>query len=328
MELWLFIACGVLLLVVLLALVVRPLWRDSQRLAISLLIAFPLSLAGLYVLVGTPDALDPVKRTEAPSLDSMVLELEQELQRNPDNLDGWLLLAGVRKQFEDYALAADALRRAISLDPENPNVLTELAELLSLSHAERQFSPEAVELLDRALSIDSNHQRALWFRGIAAMQAEQFAQAAQLWERLLPLTEGTTGNQLLTQINRAREQAGMQALVLPGVELRITLNAQLGDVSQSHQTLYVIARSADGAGFPVAVQKIDQPTFPLTLRLSDLDSPMPAQKLSAQNQVEIIARLSQSGDAAAVSGDIESAKVAQALPSEGVLTLNMERVIE
>ena len=72
---------------------------------------------------------------------------------------------------------------------------------------------------------------------------------------------------------------------------------------------------------PVAVEKHTLQDLPLTLTLDDGDSPMPTQKLSALQEVEVFARLSASGDPMRQEGDIESAPVKIKLPSTAPVKL-------
>ena len=54
-----------------------------------------------------------------------------------------------------------------------------------------------------------NHQRALWFRGIAALQAGDGAGAVARWVALLPIVDAATAEALVEQIRSAREAAGL-----------------------------------------------------------------------------------------------------------------------
>ena len=54
----LFILMSLLLVVVLLALALKPLWTRQRRLAGILLLGSALSIGGLYWLIGRPEAID------------------------------------------------------------------------------------------------------------------------------------------------------------------------------------------------------------------------------------------------------------------------------
>ena len=67
---------------------------------------------------------------------------------------------------------------------------------------------------------------------------------------------------------------------------------------------------------PVAVEKHSVTDLPLTVTLDDADSPMPTAKLSQLNEVELIARLSETGIANRQESDIDSMPVRVKLPRD------------
>ncbi|WP_430543307.1 c-type cytochrome biogenesis protein CcmI/CycH, partial [Xanthomonas sacchari] len=99
----------------------------------------------------------------------------------------------------------------------------------------------------------------------------------------------------------------------PAFAARVRLR---GDAS-----VFVIARVPGGPPMPVAVQKHPLQALPLRVTLSDADSPMPTQKLSQLKQVQVIARLSASGNAMRQDGDLESAPVTVTLPATAPVEL-------
>ena len=74
---------------------------------------------------------------------------------------------------------------------------------------------------------------------------------------------------------------------------------------------------------PVAVEKHALSELPLTVTLDDDDSPMPTKTLSSLGQVELVARISASGNAMRQPGDIESAPVRVDLPAKAPVTLTL-----
>ncbi len=99
----------------------------------------------------------------------------------------------------------------------------------------------------------------------------------------------------------------------PAFAARVRLR---GDAS-----VFVIARVPGGPPMPVAVQKHPLQALPLRVTLSDADSPMPTQKLSQLQQVQVVARLSASGNAMRQEGDLESAPVTVNLPATAPVEL-------
>jgi len=93
------------------------------------------------------------------------------------------------------------------------------------------------------------------------------------------------------------------AVLLSGkVELAKGMNAPQGKSA----AVFVIVRDGEAAGAPLAAKRIAATAFPVNFALSDEDSMLPGQKLSAAKKLSIRARLSQSGDAAPQPGDLES----------------------
>jgi cytochrome c-type biogenesis protein CcmH len=79
---------------------------------------------------------------------------------------------------------------------------------------------------------------------------------------------------------------------------------------------------------PVAVERHAASELPLTATLNDRDSPMPTGKLSAQREVEVIARVSQAGNAMPQAGDLESKPVRVTLPAKAPIALAIDHVRE
>ena len=57
---------------------------------------------------------------------------------------------------------------------------------------------------------------------------------------------------------------------------------------------------------PLAVKRVSAQNFPITVTLADADGPMPTMRLSQQKTVEVLARVSKSGDALPQPGDFEA----------------------
>ena len=72
---------------------------------------------------------------------------------------------------------------------------------------------------------------------------------------------------------------------------------------------------------PVAAQKHSLQDLPLNVTLSDADSPMPTQKLSQLKEVELFARISETGDAMSKEGNLDSAPVRITLPANAPVEL-------
>jgi len=327
--------------------VLWPLRRSrggAPLLAVAVL-ALGVAAAALYALVGTPRALQAQNREAPRNLEDGVAQLQAALAKDPGRAEGWALLARSQMSLGRPNEAAAAFARAVQLAPDEAQWLVQAAEARALATPQRQFDAQGVAWLQHALQVEPNNERAAWFLGIAQRQRGQHAEAAATWEALLPRVDAATAAALRPQIDAARADAGLPALpaAAPGAAATAAASAKAAQnpaassapatagtltvvVSldpdfaarvrlRGDASVFVIARVPGGPPMPVAVQKHSLQSLPLRVTLSDGDSPMPTQKLSQLKQVQVLARLSNSGNAMRQEGDLESAPVTVTLPT-------------
>lgn len=326
------LAAGVLALLAL-GYVLRPLLRENRGVALALAGSLVAVTALAYLLVGTPQALDPAQLRAPDTLADAVTRLEGELQRNPDQPEGWRLLARALSSQGRTAEARDAAAKALRLEPDNPDLMVEAAEARALASNGRRFDDEAVSLLRKALDRQPMHQRARWFLGISQRQAQQPGEAAKTWEPLLTMVDASTAVTLRGQIDAARADAGLPPLPKPEppatlltitVDLAPEFKTKLG----ANDVLFVLARRPGGPPMPLAAKRLPAKDFPVTVELSDADSPMPTMKLSQAGEVELVARISRQGVANRTAGDLESAPISAQPKAGATPTLRIERIVE
>ncbi len=325
-----FVAFAAALALATFAWVLRPLWRMRPLPVFAAVAGLGFAVALLYLAIGTPAALDPAQRELPKTMDEAIARLETELQRDPNQVDGLRLLARAYLQREQPAKARDAYARATKLAPDDADLLAESAEARALADPQRRFDDAAIAQLQHALRVEPMHQRARWFLGIARRQRGEHALAAKTWEPLLDVVDASTAAALRPQIEAARADAGLPPLPeapdasapADALEVRISIAPQLAG-RMPGATVFVIARIPDGPPMPVAVEKHALSALPPAILLDDADSPMPTQKLSALKRVEVVARLSRSGDAMRREGDVESQPVRVTLPAKQPVELHL-----
>ncbi|GHC05226.1 tetratricopeptide repeat protein [Thermomonas carbonis] len=323
-----FVALATLLCLATVAVLLRPLWRDARGVALGIGVIMLASTGLLYMLVGTPRALDGTAQQTPKTLGDAIVQLEAELQRDPRQAEGWRLLGQAYQREGQAAKSRDAYAKAVALLPDNPDLLTEAAQSRALAHPQRLFDAQAVDLLKRAIAAEATHQRARWFLGIAQRQTGDNAAAAATWEPLLAQVDAATATSLRKEIDAARADAGLPALVVAlapaapetsdALAVKVALDPDFAARVRlrGDATVFVIARAPDGPPMPVAVEKRSVSDLPFTASLDDGDSPMPTLKLSQLKEVVLVARLSQSGIANKQDGDIESKPVRVTLPAD------------
>jgi cytochrome c-type biogenesis protein CcmH len=94
--------------------------------------------------------------------DAMIAELGQRLRRDPDNHEGWFMLGTALRGSERFTEAALAFRRAMELEPRNPDYTAYLGEALLLAGDGRP-PPEAERLFRRALALQPGNPQARYY---------------------------------------------------------------------------------------------------------------------------------------------------------------------
>ncbi len=329
-----FLVIAAVLVVVVMALVLYPVFKRQFVLGLALLLICAVSVGALYTQLGTSAALDARLVNQPRSLKDAIYQLETALAKDPAQAEGWALLAQTYRQDNQFVKSRDAFAKASALAPANVALLTDAAESRAMADPKHLFDADALALLDKALRLDADNERARWFMGVALRQQGKNAEAAEMWMPLLGRVEPAAAEALLPQVNLARTAAGLPAIEMPerkttagthAIDIALTINPALAKDPRwnADSAVFVIARVPNGPPMPVAARKLSLSELPASLRLTDADSPMPTAKLSGVEEVEVFARLSVDGSANRGENDVETAPQRVRLPSAAPLRLEL-----
>jgi len=312
--------------------------RSARRAAWTVAAALPVCAALLYLHLGNPAALTAPKRgaPEASSITAeqfrdMTEKLAARLEKQPNDAVGWMMLGRAYKALERYSEAVHALQQAEKLEPRNADILVEYAEALALERG-RTLEGEPTRLLERALQIAPDNEKALTLAGAAAFGRNDYASAVRYWQRLvakLP-ADSELAHALSTGIAEARARASGRTATVPRTAQRegdaskavrgtVRLSPALATQVSPEDTLFVFARAAGGPKMPLAVLKRQVKDLPLTFELNDSMAMTPGLELSSFPRVVIGARISKSGSALPQAGDLQGQSQAVAPGAKGVL---------
>ena len=344
-----FIAAAMMIAVALAALLL-PLIRQGRKsgrsrsvFALSLAIAFvlPLTAAGLYLLVGTPAALNGVTaEAEQPlTLPQAIDELRAHLAQQPNDQQGWMLLAQTSTMQHDPAAARDAYDHVMQLNANNAEAMVGWAETDSMTRSDHMIEGRALELLKRAVQLQPDSQRGLWLLGISDFQHGEYREAAATWRVLQPQLEpGSKVAQAIaeqiavadTRAGGAPADASSNALAATpqgaALQVQVSLAAALKGKVAVGDTLFVYARAENGPPMPLAVAKLDASQLPTSVTLTDAMAMTPAMKLSSVARVFVGARISHSGQPIAQPGDLEGDAGVVAVDSKTPITISIDKV--
>jgi cytochrome c-type biogenesis protein CcmH len=315
---------------------------------IALLVLLPAVGVALYATIGSPQASLTVAQQErhaAASMEALVEKLAQKLAANPDNPDGWAMLARSYASMGRWDDAERAFTRIGASIETNPQLLASLAELLAQKTG-GDFAGKPRELLAKALKIDPVNMLALFLSGSDAMQSQRWADAVAHWEKLMPQLEpGSEDAQSIgAGIDEARSKMGMSATVSgkpkvgagdtakpatgggTSISGRVELAAALKGKAKPGDTVFVFARAAEGPRMPLAAKRVTVAELPLDFVLDDSMAMTPEMKLSNFKEVRIEVRVSPTGNAVPVSGDL-SGKSDIVKPGAKGLRIKIDQII-
>ena len=249
---------------------------------------------------------------------TMVARLARKLEKDPQNLDGWLLLGRSYTQLQEFQLAARAYQRADRLaGGKNAEALLGQAEALARGD-ENELDRRAGRLIEQALALDPSSGKALFYGAAVAMRRGELPLARERFTKLLALDPPDNIKPLLQkQIDSIDQQlAGgapgpgpasqppVAAATDPAAKVRInvTLAPTLAQSAAGSSPLFVFVRDPQRPGPPLAVKRLDS-HFPQTVELTASDSMMPGRAIAAGEKVQVVARIARSGNPVGASGD-------------------------
>ncbi len=314
----------------------------------------PLVAVLMYDELGNPDAMNPQMLVQpetsphgdetnmAQQIEMMVSKLSQRLQENPQDIEGWVMLGRSMSVLGRYNEAVMAYENAIQFAGEDANVLADYADALAMAGGE-SLEGKPMEMLQRALAVDPNNQKALWLAGTGLFERGDFTGSIEYWGRLMNMLppdsedyEAMRANIAEAESYRQRQLAGefgqapipqampeaaseQTAMAGPArVAGHVRITADLKSKTSPDDTLFVFARAVNGPPMPLAILRGQVSELPLEFSLDESMAMMPSMSIANFSQVVVGARISSSGNAMPQSGDLQGASGAVAVGSEGL----------
>jgi cytochrome c-type biogenesis protein CcmH len=259
----------------------------------------------------------------AQDMEQLLEQLRTKLAQNPNDVNGWLLLGRSYANLERHALAVDAFQHAYDHSKgENVEATLGLAESLVMTD-EASLTGKAGRLFEAALAKAPNDPRALWYGGIAALQAGDLRLGRDRFQQLLALNppEEVRGvlERQVQDLNQQLSETGPGAPPAPAasagaegakpaaqrsIRVAVSIAPQIRDqLKGGPLPLFILARDPTAGGPPLAVQRHSSADLPITVDLSERDAMIAARSIATVPRVQVVARLSRSGTPQARSGD-------------------------
>jgi cytochrome c-type biogenesis protein CcmH len=284
---------------------------ESRWPAIAVGVALPVLAALLYVMLGAPAALVSAEggsgRIDSQEVQEMVSGLASRLKSQPDNVEGWRMLARSYNVMGRYRDAADAYAHLSRLLPNDANLLADHADTLAMAQGQSlQGEPE--ELVARALAVDPSNLKALALAGSAAFERGDYGRAVTAWEKLVALapSDSDVARSTADSIREARRLQAENGVAATGdpapaaaarIEGSVDIDPQLRARLKADDTVFIFARAASGSRMPLAAVRRQVKDLPLHFVLDDSMAVAPGASLAAADAIVVGARVSTSGSA-------------------------------
>ncbi|HEV8168544.1 MAG TPA: c-type cytochrome biogenesis protein CcmI [Pyrinomonadaceae bacterium] len=184
----------------------------ARNTAYLLGIGLPLVAVIFYLTVGSPKSISEPpqvssepRQTAAPQertqeqIAANVDKLAQRLQSNPNDPQGWTMLARSYSSMEKWSEANGAYAKAAEQSPNNADLWAEYAFATAMVNG-RSLEGKPLELINRALKVDPQNAKALQLAGSAAFQAKDYKKAIDYWQRILKqVPAGSEVEQAITE---------------------------------------------------------------------------------------------------------------------------------
>jgi len=305
----------------------------SKLTAILVALFVPLLAAFAYSQLGDFNAATgvAVKSVEIPAgedgrpqmtIEEAITKLEERLEAEPENPDGWFMLAKTYMSTQQFQKSADAYEKVIALVGEDVQLLLGYADALAMSEGGK-LTGKAKPVVDKIMKLAPDSPTVLWMAGTAESQQGNFKQALIFWYKLNPMldaepkaqrqlsqliqgAESQLGADLVAELKAAAPKSKAQPVTESKAQIIVTvdLDPALKDKVNPTDTLFIFAKALQGPPMPLAAVKLTADALPITVTLDDSMAMMPQMKLSSYDHVKVSAVISKSGQPGAKPGDL------------------------
>jgi cytochrome c-type biogenesis protein CcmH len=246
-----------------------------------------------------------------------------------------IVSADAARGKNDFAGASAVYRQLVDMHEMTADTWADYADVTAALNGNSLVgAPE--EYLQAALNLDPQHAKALWLLASLEHATGQYTQAVSTWKKLTTTLGSNSPNAKLVAANLAEDQQladskapDLRMALASGAAVRgeIVLSNALRTKVPAGLTLYILAKSVDSPGPPVAVLRTTTGSWPVKFELNDTLAMFPERKLSTAGKVTVEARISKSGQATPQTGDLQGVTEPLNAAEGKLVRIVIERVI-
>ncbi len=303
-----FLSIAIALAVLTAAYLSRPLWRDGRGSRTAGIVTALALLGGSAAFYAWSSRWDWSQAESPSTANAMVGKLARRLERQPDDVEGWLTLGRSHNAIGQHPLAIRAFQRADRLQGgRNAEAVLGIAEAMMLQN-DNVMDDRVGRLFERALELDPKSGRVLFFAAIAAQNRQEFELAIERFERLLTLDPPPEVRSIIeTQVATLRGGATEPAVATappgaPSITVEVSIAPSMAARMTPGATLFVFVRTPGRPGPPLAAKRLPA-VLPATVLITPQDSMLPGVVFASGDEVEVSAKISADGSATPKTGE-------------------------
>ena len=248
-------------------------------------------------------------------LQAFALALRTKLDQSGDDEVAWMLLGRVAMSLNEFDMAMQSFDKVLKMNPDNKQVLISYSQVLLMEGSDANMS-RAATMLSRVLKAEPTNIDAISLLALIAYERKDWLQAKTAFEVLLASMQQNDPRysmiaeriaEIDAHLNNQQQVTNTEIAEALHSEIRITvdLDSALADSQPQNGTLFVFAKAASGSQMPLAVVKMTEYSFPLTVTLSDSNAMVEGLNLSSVDKIILTARLSKDATVVTSSGELE-----------------------
>ncbi|KTF17613.1 c-type cytochrome biogenesis protein CcmI [Pseudoalteromonas carrageenovora] len=270
---------------------------------------------------------EPLSQNE---LQAFALALRTKLSQTGDDEVAWMLLGRVAMSLNEFDMAQQSFDKALQMNPDNMQVLISFSQVLLLEGSEANMT-RAAGMLSKVLKVEPTNLDAISLLALIAYERKDWPQAKAAFEVLLASMQknDTRYEMIAGRIADIEEQMQAEGSVLPVttqsvINVTVKLTDELKQQQPESGILFVFAKAAQGSPMPLAVVKLKEYSFPMSVQLTDANAMVAGLNLSSAQDIVISARISKDESVMPSSGELEghSDKLTRKNVSDYTLTID------
>ncbi|MFT5208859.1 MAG: cytochrome c-type biogenesis protein CcmH [Flavobacterium sp.] len=291
---------------------------------------------------------------DTQGMNDSVGKLAAKLKSQPDNHEGWFLLAQSYLNMAEFEKSAAAFKFLMDKFPQDHGLASYYAEVIYLAD-NREMTARASAAIDRTLSLNPADVTMLEIKAMGEFQKGNLAESLGLFQSALASNPDPERADLIQKaINRLEEDliavGGLKGEEIaasrsPNVSPKISAKPQkantqkrriqvLVEVADSvdvgaSKSVFVFARAVNGPPMPLAVERLVRGALPKLVTLDESMAMMQGMGLANFDKVQVVARISSSGIANVSPDDYQALSETIDLTSElSVIKLKIEKQVK